>query len=106
MNKYYILIGKIPVPVSFDRWIKSFDQENRVVRSLKIGKFHISTVFLGLDHAWNGRSPLLFETMIFGGHIDSEYQTRCSTYKQAVRGHYRAIGYLIGSLIKLKLNIS
>jgi hypothetical protein len=49
----------------------------------------VSTVFLGLDHAWGKGPPMLFETMIFGGEHD-QYQERCSTWEQAEEMHRRA----------------
>ena len=52
----------------------------------------ISTVFLGLDHSWNGGEPLLFETMIFGGKYDGE-MCRCSTWQQAEIMHNDVIEF-------------
>jgi hypothetical protein len=102
---YYLLKDKEPVPCTMEEWADGMTDPNwKRVRSLKIGKLHVSTIFLGLDHSWGDGPPLVFETMIFAGHMDHEYQTRCSTYNQAVKGHWRAIGYLIGSIIQLKLN--
>jgi hypothetical protein len=50
----------------------------------------VSTVFLGLDHAWGDGPPLLFETMIFGGTED-EYCERYSTWEEAEAGHKKAV---------------
>ena len=52
-------------------------------------KIFVSTVFLGLDH--NGflsdeRTPVLWETMIFGGPSDGE-QDRYTSKEEAVAGH-------------------
>ncbi len=46
----------------------------------------VSTVFLGLDHAFGGGTPILFETMIFGGPLDQE-QDRYATREEALIGH-------------------
>lgn len=46
----------------------------------------VSTVFLGLDHAWGDGPPMLFETMVFGGSND-EYCERYSTWDEAEAGH-------------------
>jgi len=35
--------------------------------------------------------PLLFETMIFNGPDDGEYQERCSTWEEAEAMHERAV---------------
>lgn len=61
----------------------------------------ISTVFLGIDHAF-GRSkgPILFESMIFGGE-KSEWQERYSTWDQAEMGH-KLIVAKIDTLIRMR----
>jgi hypothetical protein len=46
----------------------------------------VSTVWLGMDHAWGGGPPLIFESMVFGGNLDQE-QVRYSTLAQAHAGH-------------------
>ena len=56
----------------------------------------ISTVWLGLDHSYDGRKPLLFETMIFaddeiGGDI---YMDRYTTWEEAEAGHQKAIQWV------------
>ena len=50
----------------------------------------VSTVFLGLDHSWNGGKPILWETMIFNGEHD-DYQERYTSHEDAVEGHKRAL---------------
>jgi hypothetical protein len=89
MSIYYILKDKKPVQVERMQWVDSFD-EDRHVRLSKFGKTLVSTVFLGLDHNYedNGE-PILFETMIFGGKHD-QYQTRCSTWDEAIIQHEEA----------------
>jgi len=53
----------------------------------------ISTVFLVLDHSFDGKEPLVFETMVFFGNRTGrrspyeQYQVRCSTWEQAVQMH-------------------
>ena len=60
--------------------------------SSEIGQSRISTVFLSMDHGLAGLigdgSPVLFETMVFGGEHD-EYQERYHTYDDAEEGHKR-----------------
>lgn len=47
----------------------------------------VSSVFLGTDHAFGeGRGPLLWETMIFGGPLN-EYQVRDWTWCRCVARH-------------------
>lgn len=58
----------------------------RVGNTVLDGDVTVSTVHLGLDHRYGGGSPLIFETMIFGGEHD-QYQRRYSTEEEAMRGH-------------------
>ena len=96
MTNQYILDGHNPVaepdPMKWAAWNKTAD---RIVRNcvgiIKIGgnplgNVRISTVFLGLDHAFGDGPPMLFETMVFGGVLDGE-QDLCSTWKAAEKMH-------------------
>ena len=56
------------------------------VRKEQFGSVSVSTVFLGMDHSFGGGSPVLFETMIFGGEHD-QYQERYCTWDEAEKGH-------------------
>ena len=56
-----------------------------------VGECSVSTVFLGLNHAFGDNEiPILFETMIFGGEHDQS-QWRCSCYKDAEIQHQNAL---------------
>lgn len=48
-----------------------------------------STVFLRLDHAYDGGTPILYETMVFGA--DEEFQCRYRTREDALDGHIRKL---------------
>lgn len=58
-----------------------------------VGGYHVSTVFLGIDHNFYGDGPpLLFETMVFGGENPSDchldlFCDRYSTAAAARLGH-------------------
>lgn len=100
------------------------DRENKIVaQTTGPGGRFVSTVFLGLDHGWDGE-PMVFETMIFEpgwltkkrppidwdkikkGRYKAEkgrpnqrtdlheWQDRYSTYEQARMGHAYALGLL------------
>lgn len=74
------------IDASLIEWGMFFESADRIVRADYIkGEVKISTVFLGLDHSFGGRS-LWFETMIFGGPLDG-YQKRYETWDEAVHGH-------------------
>jgi len=66
-----------------------------IVQQTTFEEIKVSTVFLGIDHAFGSGPPLLFETMIFGGKYD-EYQERYSTWAQAEAGHEVACALVRG----------
>jgi hypothetical protein len=95
--RFFYLDGHDPVPTCLWYWGYWFGNHDRHVNEsrLKYGDeiCRISTVFLGLDHGFSfgkGSPPVLFETMIFGGPLDQQYQDRCCTWKQAKEMHYIA----------------
>lgn len=103
MSKWYILsVDNKPVAVSITeavQWMED-NPERKAVKQDHIDDKFVSTVFLGLDHSWNNKELILWETMIFGGEHD-QYQERYSSYEDALEGHQKAI-----NLIKQKSNES
>ena len=106
--KLYILVDRKPVELKGNRmkilmqWWEFFDKdENRRVAFMDLGNgVTVSTVFLGIDHAFGDRKPLLFETMIFGG-VNDGYQTRYATWIGAEAGHKKAVKFCLeNELIK------
>lgn len=90
MSKYYILDGHTPVESDCYAWAKWLETRKgeegwRVGHHVADG-IEVSTVFLGLNHNWGDGEPLIFETMVFGGPLDSE-QERYSTWEEAEAGH-------------------
>lgn len=94
---HYRLEGHESVPCSQEeylRWAVATDWEagHRVALTVVNGK-RISTVFLGLDHAFDQARPLLFESMVFSDGSeddeagDEERQERYSTWAEAEAGH-------------------
>ena len=75
------------------KWLDE-NLERKVVKQDYVGDVWVSTVFLGLDHAWNSDIPVLWETMIFGGEHD-QYQERYTSYEDAVKGHQTALNLII-----------
>lgn len=88
IGEYYILKDKKPVVVDVLTWAKWIGYPgNKIVAQEMVGGGKVSTVFLGIDHAFFGQSPpILFETMVFGGPCDGE-QERCCTWEEAVEMH-------------------
>ena len=79
----YKLEGKTPVKcldlIEWATWYENADK--RVGRTLITDDIFVSTVFLGIDHSFNSKTPILFETMAFGMQDDGRMQ-RYSTWGQ------------------------
>ena len=87
MDTYILNEKNEPVPEpDMQKWGAFFNDPRRIIARTDVGPARISTVFLGIDHAFGGGTPVLFETMIFNIPGD-EYQERFCTYAEAVRGH-------------------
>ena len=100
-NGYYTLDGHRPVPchdlMTWGEWYTNHT-DARIVAKTSVGVLEVSTVFLGLDHNFSGqldpdadRTPILFETMIFGIDEDDGYQERCATWEEAEQQHQIAV---------------
>lgn len=92
--KQYILKNKKPVPCDDQiEWGIYMIDNKKVNNTILPDGTHISTVFLGLDHAYSfeNTTPILFETMIFGNPKFENYQERYSTWEEAEQGHQKAI---------------
>lgn len=93
MEKYYIMDGdKNVLPADMWIWAAWVEQDKdgskrRVAWDKVSDDIQVSTVFLGMNHGYNG-SLLLFETMVFGGEFDNE-QERYATYEEAEAGHQK-----------------
>lgn len=86
---YYILdknknLVKTTPEKAFMFWEKS---EERIVAKTEFkNNVVLSTVFLCIDHNFNQSSPLLFESLWFGGVLDGEIR-RYHTWDEALAGH-------------------
>jgi hypothetical protein len=75
--------------VDCGKWLEE-NPERKAVKQEHIDDIFISTVFLGLDHAWDSDIPVLWETMIFRGEHD-QYMDRYTSYEEALEGHQTAL---------------
>ncbi len=85
----FILEGREPIPEpDLLKWAKWMEESTRVVKQTELDKeVLVSTVFLGLDQAFDdGEPPVLFETLVFGGDHDGETE-RYLSWEEAERGH-------------------
>ncbi len=88
MDLYYIKKGKIVQAKDALDWSTNFSEEQKKVKLTYVGDCRVSTVFLGIDHSFlDSDLPILYETMIFGGVQDQEYQERYCTKEEALIGH-------------------
>ncbi|MCP4900176.1 MAG: hypothetical protein GY906_24660 [bacterium] len=93
MPDYYILDQDGNPVVCFDvrQWGEWFGKAERKVDETAIrAGIRVSTVFLGLDHAFGGGRPLIYESLVFGGKLDQEMR-RYSTKEEALKGHERLV---------------
>lgn len=92
MGMYVLDGGGHPVPADNPlEWGKFMqDGDGRTVSVATFTDCRVSTVFLGLDHAFGDGPPVLWETMIFGGEHDG-YQRRYTTREAALDGHLAAM---------------
>lgn len=96
MNMYYKLDeNRNPVPIDMFEWANVMEGERHVGNDHLENGVHVSTVFLGMNHAFGDGKPVLFETMIFGGEHD-QYQERYCTWNEAEEGHKRALALAKG----------
>jgi hypothetical protein len=53
--------------------------------------YRVSTVWLGVNHAFGGGPPIIFETMVFGPENTDEYMQRYATEAEARAGHAETV---------------
>lgn len=86
-------------PLSLDEYATLLrDREYKRVCSDYVGSYWVSTVWLGLDHAFMGGPPLVFESMVFADTAEDSselgedrFSDRYTTEHQAVLGHYEIV---------------
>lgn len=92
MNKYILDDNGNPlVETDLLTWARWMETADRRVAYTDTGESRISTIFLGMDHAFSEQEPpILYETMIFGG-LHDQYQQRYATRAEALAGHAVAV---------------
>lgn len=86
MEMYYDRQGN---PISMNEWALKFEDVSyrRIAFDKLSNGAEVSTVWLGLNHNFNGGTPLIFETMVFNLDDNGDYQRRYSTEQEALKGH-------------------
>lgn len=87
MKRNYWIDGEHNVhPCStYEEFLLSCNQLGTQVDDTTIGNVRVSTVFLSVNHGSRDQTPIVFETMVFGGS-DIECQ-RYTSWSDAVAGH-------------------
>ena len=68
------------------------DMHYRIIGNTQVNGLNVSTVWLGIDHGYDGGDPIIFETMIFPeGEWGEEYCERYTTEGDAALGHLKAV---------------
>lgn len=101
MSDMYILDekGNPILEPDLDKWAKWFHTTNRHVAKTTVGKYWISTVFLGVNHNFSLYGPpVLWETMVFNKRKVSKreyrdiWMDRCAgTKEQAEAMHQQMV---------------
>ncbi len=92
--------GSFSKTESIEEWGRNLDKTKRIAKNT-IDNIVVSTVFLGINHSYDGHEPILFETMIFRGEHD-HYQKRYVSKQDALAGHEIAVNLVMESLNKQK----
>lgn len=100
MNKFILAEdGRTPVMENdifiWGRWFEK-NNDKRIVARNETVQGRVSTVFLGLDHSFDGGTPVLWETMVFGGELDGE-QDRYVSYEDAIAGHAKILSKVMAT---------
>lgn len=87
-SMYYDRQGR---EIDADKWSELFRyKEYKRVANTELKGVQVSTIWLGLNHQWDGGKPLVFETMVFGGKHD-KCMERYTTESEARIGHARMV---------------
>ena len=97
----YILCpdGSVRLAESREEWTAQYETHSntRIVAQDDIREnTFVSTVFLGIDHSFNGGEPVLFETMVrINGEWSDALIQRYTTIADARAGHERIVALLM-----------
>jgi hypothetical protein len=96
--RYYALDANgEPTPANILQWGQILENhENQVVAQDVTPRGQLSTVFLGLDHAWSG-PPMIYETALFPQIGSAEILMHYSTPAQARAGHAAYLAWAMGT---------
>lgn len=94
MDRYYDRQGK---PITLEAWCADFnDPQKKRVAYDETPQGNVSTVWLGLNHAFVPGTLAIFETLVFEGPLDGEMD-RYATEEEAVAGHAAMLARVLAS---------
>ena len=80
--------------ISGAQWFEQNPDRRRVAYTeLEPQNCQVSTVFLGVDHSFNGGPPVLWETMVFG--LENEFMERYTSHADALAGHAEIVAKIL-----------
>ena len=83
MMDIYDKEGKL---ITLDEYTALYTPEYKIIKQELAVNYFISTVWLGINHAFRSAKPIIFETMVFDSY-DEIYCKRYSTLEEAKAGH-------------------
>ena len=78
--------------ISGAQWFAENSDRRRVAYT-ELPNCQVSTVFLGVDHSFNGGPPVLWETMVFG--LENEFMERYTSHADALAGHAEIVAGIL-----------
>lgn len=94
MSEFYDREGR---PLELMEWAEL--NKSRAYSTLartELGQLWVSTIWLGIDHGWNGGPPVIFESMVFGRLNYSELaMRRYATEADALAGHTELVAWAL-----------
>lgn len=99
MDHYILDENDCPRLATFEQyhaWQRSLPEDIKTSLGFKLARTEendvlVSTVYLGLDHAFDSGPPMLWETMVFCAGEENNYCERAATRKQALENHEKYV---------------
>lgn len=110
MGWYFVLNDDGSVtPCDMETWAATWRRTNKVASAKWLDRdIEVSTVFLGINHAFGDGPPVLFETLVFApddSAIDGEMERYC-TRDEAIVGHNVMVDLVESYLVLAKAGIA
>lgn len=77
-------------PLGLLEWANMTEPRNTIRKRNAVRGYFVSTIWLGIDRSWDGGTPLIFETMVFGPNtcnVVNRYPSKATAWE----GHRYAV---------------